>query len=511
MNVHAVDASAPHVILTRRNLDDAVLAVLRILDFLREGRVLIDRPVLVVHDLQAVDALKPLLLLLVLDIELDDNVVLLNALALCVDLHSLHIELGRDCVAVLFSLLQKIKGRRCREYAVPALLVLRRKQVVKLRDTSAGQNVVRLILRIARRDRLACGTGIQAKRLLRAAVRLVDHDQLLRRSHRGSPLHHAAGIIHLPHCLGDIYAVHKNLMVRKRSPAEYHRHKVRKTKVYHAALQFLLGPLAFRLGSIPILTRSVIFHRTHRMLGCRRAYRRICRIHCRVCRILRVDPALLCGVTRACRLCLGLYRLTLLLGLYRLHRRRMRTAAARTAGAAASSSATASAAARTAALPGRRRSARFSAAGAALACALGDIALTRAALNVAARIDPLAVLVHAIAVRRRAVLDQLTLALIRLAHKVVAVAVNPVPTGQHLAEASVVLVAEEVLTAVRKIKPAAAKCSRLRVYIVPAAVFINPAEDILSLFIQEGPVFTALLPASRRVRTSLCKDLQRAR
>ena len=182
-------------------------------------------------------------------------------------------------------------------------------------------------------------------------------------------------------------------------------------------------------------------------------------------------------------------------------------------GAAASSSATASAAARTAALSGRRRSARLSAAGAALACvcALGDIALTRAALNVAARIDPLAVLVHAIAVRRRAVLNQLTLALIRLGHKVVAVAVNPVPTGQHLAEASVVLVAEEVLTAVRKVKPAAAKCSRLRVYIVPATVFINPAEDILSLFIQEGPVFTALLPASRRVRPSLCKDLQRAR
>ena len=189
----------------------------------------------------------------------------------------------------------------------------------------------------------------------------------------------------------------------------------------------------------------------------------------------------------------------------------MGAAAARTAGAAASSTATASAAARTAALPGRRRSARFSAAGAALACALGDIALARAALNVAARIDPLAVLVHAIAVRRRAVLNQLTLALIRLGHKVIAVAVNPVPAGQHLAEAAVVLVAEEVLTAVRKVKPAAAKCSRLRVYIVPAAVFVNPAEDILSLFIQEGPVFTALLPASRRVRTSLCKDLQRAR
>ena len=105
MNVHAVDASAPHVILARRNLDDAVFAVLRVLNFLREGRVLIDRPVLVVHDLQAVDALKPLLLFLILDIELDNNVVLLNALALCVDLHSLHIELGRDCVAVLFSLL----------------------------------------------------------------------------------------------------------------------------------------------------------------------------------------------------------------------------------------------------------------------------------------------------------------------------------------------------------------------------------------------------------------------
>ena len=502
MNVHAVDASAPHVILPRRNLDDAVLAVLRILDFLRKGRVLIDRPVLVVHDLQAVDALKPLLLLLVLDIELDDNVVLLNALALCVDLHSLHIELRRDCVAVLFSLLQEIKGRRCREYAVPALLVLRRKQVVELRDTSAGQNVIRLILRIARRDRLACGTGIQAKRLLRAAVRLVDHDQLLRRRDRGSPLHHAAGIIHLSHCLGDIHAVHIDLMVRKRSLTEYHRHKVRKTEVHHAALQFLLRLLVFRLGSIPILARSVIFHRTHRMLGCRR-----------VCRILRVDPALLCGVARACRLCLGLYRLTLLLGLYRLHRCRMRTAAARTAGAAASSSATASAAARTAALSGRRLSARLAAAGAALACAcaLGDIALTRAALNVAARIDPLAVLVHAIAVRRRAVLNQLTLALIRLGHKVVAVAVNPVPAGQHLTKAAVVLVAEEVLTAVRKVKPAAAKCSRLRVYIVPAAVFVNPAEDILSLFIQEGPVFTALLPASRRVRTSLCKDLQRAR
>ena len=189
----------------------------------------------------------------------------------------------------------------------------------------------------------------------------------------------------------------------------------------------------------------------------------------------------------------------------------MGAAAARTAGAAASSTATASAAARTAALPGRRRSARSSAAGAALACALGDIALARAALNVAARIDPLAVLVHAIAVRRHAVLNQLTLALIRLGHKVVAVAVNPVPAGQHLAEAAVVLVAEEVLTAVRKVKPAAAKCSRLRVYIVPAAVFINPAEDILSLFIQEGPVFTALLPASRRVRPSLCIDLQRAR
>ena len=508
MNVHAVDASAPHVILTRRNLDDAVLAVLRVLDFLREGRVLIDRPVLVVHDLQAVDALKPLLLLLVLDIELDDNVVLLNALTLCVDLHSLHIELRRDCVAVFFSLLQKIKGRRCREYTVPALLVLRRKQVVELRDTSAGQNVIRLILRIARRDRLACGTGIQAKRLLRAAVRLVDHDQLLRRSHRGSPLHHAAGIVHLSHCLGDIYAVHKNLMVRKRSLTEYHRHKVRKTEVHHAALQFLLRLLVFRLGSIPILARSVIFHRTHRMLGCLRAYRRICRI----CRILRGNHTRLCGVARACGLCLGLYRLTLLLGLYRLYRRRVGAAAARTAGAA-SSSATASAAARTAALPGRRRSARFSAAGAALACvcALGDIALTRAALNVAARIDPLAVLVHAIAVRRRAVLNQLTLALIRLGHKVVAVAVNPVPTGQHLAEAAVVLVAEEVLTAVCKVKPAAAKCSRLRVYIVPAAVFINPAEDILSLFIQEGPVFTALLPASRRVRPSLCIDLQRAR
>ena len=517
MNVHAVDASAPHVILPRRNLDDAVLAVLRVLDFLREGRVPVDRPVLVVHDLQAVDALKPLLLFLVLDIELDNNVVLLNALALCVDLHSLHIELGRDCVAVLFSLLQKIKGRRCREYAVPALLVLRRKQVVKLRDTSAGQNVVRLILRIARRDRLACGTGIQAKRLLRAAVRLVDHDQLLRRSHRGSPLHHAAGIVHLSHCLGDIHAVHKNLMVRKRSLTEYHRHKVRNPQVHHAALQFLLGLLVFLLGSIPILTRSVIFHRAHRMLGYfrayrrLRAYRRICRIHCRVCRILRVDSALLCGVTRACRLCLGLYRLTLLLGLYRLYRRRVGAAAARTAGAAASSTATASAAARTAALPGRRRSARSSAAGAALACALGDIALARAALNVAARIDPLAVLVHAIAVRRRAILNQLTLALIRLGHKVIAVAVNPVPAGQHLAEAAVVLVAEEVLTAVRKVKPAAAKCSRLRVYIVPAAVFVNPAEDILSLFIQEGPVFTALLPASRRVRTSLCKDLQRAR
>ena len=320
MNVHAVDASAPHVILTRRNLDDAVLAVLRILDFLREGRVLIDRPVLVVHDFQAVDALKPLLLLLVLDIELDNNVVLLNALALCVDLHSLHIELRRDCIAVLFSLLQKIKGRRCREYTVSALLVLRRKQVVKLRDATAGQNVVRLILRIARRDRLACGTGIQAKRLLRAAVRLVDHDQLLRRSHRGSPLHHAAGIVHLSHRFGDIHAVHKNLMVRKRSPTEYHRHKVRKTKVHHAALQFLLRLLVFRLGSIPILTRSVIFHRTHRMLGCRRI--------CRICRILRVDPALLCGVTRACRLCLGLYRFTLLLGLYRLHRRRVGAAAA---------------------------------------------------------------------------------------------------------------------------------------------------------------------------------------
>ena len=501
MNVHAVDASAPHVILTRRNLDDAVFAVLRILDFLRECRVPVDRPVLVVHNLQAVNALKPLLLLLVLDIELDDNVVLLNALALCVDLHSLHIELGRDCVAVLFSLLQKIKGRRCREYAVPALLVLRRKQVVKLRDATAGQNVIRLILRIARRDRLACGTGIQAKRLLRAAVRLVDHDQLLRRSHRGSPLHHPAGIIHLPHCLGDIHAVHIDLMVRKRSLTEYHRHKVRKTEVHHAALQFLLRLLVFRLGSIPILARSVIFHRTHRMLGCLRAYRRICRI----CRILRGNHTRLCGVARACRLCLGLYRLTLLLGLYRLYRRRV--------GAAASSSATASAAARTAALSGRRRSARLSAAGAALACvcALGDIALTRAALNVAARIDPLAVLVHAIAVRRRAVLDQLTLALIRLGHKVIAVAVNPVPAGQHLAEAAVVLVAEEVLTAVRKVKPAAAKCSRLRVYIVPAAVFVNPAEDILSLFIQEGPVFTALLPASRRVRPSLCIDLQRAR
>ena len=514
MNVHAVDASAPHVILTCRNLDDAVFAVLRVLNFLREGRVLIDRPVLVVHDLQAVDALKPLLLFLVLDIELDNNVVLLNALALCVDLHSLHIELGRDCVAVLFSLLQKIKGRRCRKNTVPALLVLRRKQVVKLRDTPAGQNVVRLILRIARCDRLACGTGIQAKRLLRAAVRLVDHDQLLRRSHRGSPLHHAAGIIHLPHRFGDIHAVHIDLMVRKRSLTEYHRHKVRKPQVHHAALQFLLGLLVFLLGSIPILTRSVIFYRAHRMLGYfrayrrLRAYRRICRIHCRVCRILRVDSALLCGVTRACRLCLGLYRLTLLLGLYRLYRRRVGAAAARTA---ASSTATASAAARTAALPGRRRSARSSAAGAALACALGDIALARAALNVAARIDPLAVLVHAIAVRRHAVLNQLTLALIRLGHKVVAVAVNPVPAGQHLAEAAVVLVAEEVLTAVRKVKPAAAKCSRLRVYIVPAAVFVNPAEDILSLFIQEGPVFTALLPASRRVRTSLCKDLQRAR
>ena len=328
MNVHAVDASAPHVILTRRNLDDAVLAVLRILDFLREGRVLIDRPVLVVHDLQAVDALKPLLLLLVLDIELDDNVVLLNALALCVDLHSLHIELGRDCVAVLFSLLQKIKGRRCREYAVPALLVLRRKQVVKLRDTPAGQNVIRLILRIARRDRLACGTGIQAKRLLRAAVRLVNYDQLLRRSHRGSPLHHAAGIVHLPHCLGDIHAVHIDLMVRKRSLTEYHCHKVRKPQVHHAALQFLLGLLVFRLGSIRILTRSVIFHRPHRMLGCLRVCRRICRIHCRVCRILRVDSALLCGVTRACRLCLGLYRLTLLLRLYRLYRRRVGATAA---------------------------------------------------------------------------------------------------------------------------------------------------------------------------------------
>ena len=105
MNVHAVDASAPHVILTRRNLDDAVLAVLRILDFLREGRVLIDRPVLVVHDLQAVDALKPLLLLLVLDIELDDNVVLTDTLAHSINLHRLHIELRRDCVAVLFSLL----------------------------------------------------------------------------------------------------------------------------------------------------------------------------------------------------------------------------------------------------------------------------------------------------------------------------------------------------------------------------------------------------------------------
>ena len=300
-------------------------------------------------------------------------------------------------------------------------------------------------------------------------------------------------------------------MVRKRSLTEYHRHKVRKPQVHHAALQFLLGLLVFLLGSIPILTRSVIFYRAHRMLGYfrayrrLRAYRRICRIHCRVCRILRVDSALLCGVTRACRLCLGLYRLTLLLRLYRLYRRRV--------GAAASSSATASAAARTAALCGRRLSARLSAAGAALACvcALGDIALTRAALNVAARIDPLAVLVHAIAVRRRAVLNQLTLALIRLGHKVIAVAVNPVPAGQHLAEAAVVLVAEEVLTAVRKVKPAAAKCSRLRVHIVPAAVFINPAEDILSLFIQEGPVFTALLPASRRVRPSLCKDLQRAR
>ena len=320
MNVHAVDASAPHVILTRRNLDDAVLAVLRILDFLREGRVLIDRPVLVVHDLQAVDALKPLLLFLVLDIELDNNVVLLNALALCVDLHSLHIELGRDCVAVLFSLLQKIKGRRCRKNTVSALLVLRRKQVVKLRDTPAGQNVVRLILRIARRDRLACGTGIQAKRLLRAAVRLVDHDQLLRRSHRGSPLHHAAGIVHLSHCLGDIHAVHIDLMVRKRSLTEYHCHKVRKTEVHHAALQFLLRLLAFRLGSIPILTRSVIFHRPHRMLGCRRI--------CRICRILRGNHTRLCGVTRACRLCLGLYRLTLLLGLYRLYRRRVGAAAA---------------------------------------------------------------------------------------------------------------------------------------------------------------------------------------
>ena len=305
-------------------------------------------------------------------------------------------------------------------------------------------------------------------------------------------------------------------MVRKCSPTEYHRHKVRKTEVHHTALQFLLRLLAFRLGSIRILTRSVIFHRPHRMLGCLRAYRRICRIHCRVCRVLRGNRLRLCGVTRTCRLCLGLYRLTLLLGLrrlHRLHRRRMRAATARTAGAASPSAATASAAARTAALSGRRRSARLSAAGAALACvcALGDIALTRAALNVAARIDPLAVLVHAIAVRRRAVLDQLTLALIRLGHKVVAVAVNPVPAGQHLAEAAVVLVAEEVLTAVRKVKPAAAKCSRLRVYIVPAAVFINPAEDILSLFIQEGPVFTALLPASRRVRPSLCIDLQRAR
>ena len=300
-------------------------------------------------------------------------------------------------------------------------------------------------------------------------------------------------------------------MVRKRSLTEYHCHKVRKPKMHHAALQFLLGLLVFRLGSIRILTRSVIFHRPHRMLGCLRAYRWICRIHCRICRILRAcrsfrgNHTRLCGVARACRLCLGLYRLTLLLGLYRLYRRRV--------GAAASSSATASAAARTAALSGRRRSARLSAAGAALACvcALGDIALTRAALNVAARIDPLAVLVHAIAVRRRAVLNQLTLALIRLGHKVIAVAVNPVPAGQHLAEAAVVLVAEEVLTAVRKVKPAAAKCSRLRVYIVPAAVFINPAEDILSLFIQEGPVFTALLPASRRVRPSLCIDLQRAR
>ena len=236
------------------------------------------------------------------------------------------------------------------------------------------------------------------------------------------------------------------------------------------------------------------------MLGCLRAYRR-------VCRILRGDHPRLCGVARACRLCLGLCRLTLLLRLYRLYRRRVGAAAARTAGAAAPS------ATRTAALSGRRLSARLSAAEAAVtgACALGDIALTRAALNVAARIDPLAVLVHAIAVRRRAVLNQLTLALIRLGHKVVAVAVNPVPTGQHLAEAAVVLVAEEVLTAVCKVKPAAAKCSRLRVYIVPAAVFINPAEDILSLFIQEGPVFTALLPASRRVRPSLCIDLQRAR
>ena len=328
MNVHAVDASAPHVILTRRNLDDAVLAVLRVLDFLREGRILIDRPVLVVHDLQAVDALKPLLLLLVLDIELDDNVVLTDTLAHSINLHRLHIELRRDCVAVLFSLLQKIKGRCCRENAVPALLVLWRKQVVELRDTSAGQNVIRLILRISRRDRLACGTGIQAKRLLRAAVRLVDHDQLLRRRDRGSPLHHTAGIIHLAHCLGDIHAVHIDLMVRKRSPTEYHRHKVRKTEVHHAALQFLLRLLVFRLGSIPILARSVIFHRTHRMLGCLRVCRRICRIHCRVCRILRVDSALLCGVARTCRLCLGLYRLTLLLRLYRLYRRRVGATAA---------------------------------------------------------------------------------------------------------------------------------------------------------------------------------------
>ena len=137
MNVHAVDASAPHIALTRRNLDDAVSAVLRILDFRRKGRVLIDRPVLVVHDFQAVDALKPLLLLLVLDIELDDNVVLLDALALCVNHHRLHIELRCDCIAVLFSLLSKIKGCAARENAVIALLILRRKQVVELRDASA--------------------------------------------------------------------------------------------------------------------------------------------------------------------------------------------------------------------------------------------------------------------------------------------------------------------------------------------------------------------------------------